>query len=278
MDEKKEIGGYFAQAGLNHWGVAAFGDTLPLLECRGRSRVPGNAQSVVVCLMGYYAGERPHNISRYAWARDYHLLAGELLSPVVCRMKERWPDKSFAFFTDNSPVREVTAACLAGLGFVGKNGLLISPAYGTHHFIAEIVTDLWLAPSAPMAEGCGACRRCLDACPQKALSPQGVDKSRCRSYITQKKGELTLWEQEQIYQGGLAWGCDICSDVCPYSRPPKPTDIPAFCQNLCGTIGEENLPGLLKEKAFGYRGQKVLQRNLRILKRKPSGSGTEIGE
>lgn len=278
MNEKEEIEGILAQAGINHWGIASFQKTLPLLECRNRSRLPADAQSVIVCLLGYYAGERPHNISRYAWARDYHLLVQELLSPVVDRMKARWPGQEFVFFTDNSPIREVTAAYLAGLGFVGKNGLLVSPAYGTYHFIAEIVTGLWLEPSAPVQEGCGDCRRCLDACPQKALSPAGVDKSRCRSHITQKKGELTLWEEEQIQKGGLAWGCDICSDVCPYNHPPKPADIPAFCQGLDGLIQEEDLPRLLKEKAFGYRGQKVLQRNLRIIKRKPSGSGTEIGE
>lgn len=278
MGEKKEIGVFLSQLGIKHWGVAPFQKTLPLLECRNRSRLPENAQSVIVCLLGYYAGEQPHNISRYAWARDYHLLAQGLLAPAADRMKERWPRKDFAFFTDNSPIREVTAAYLAGLGFIGKNGLLISPVYGTYHFIAEIVTDLWLEPSAPMEQTCGFCRRCLNACPQKALSPMGVDKGRCRSYITQKKGELTLWEQEQVQRGGLAWGCDICSDVCPHNHPPSLTDIPAFRQELNGMIREEDLPALLKEKAFGYRGQKVLQRNLRIIKKKSSDSGAEIGE
>ena len=130
----------------------------------------------------------------------------------------------------------------------------------------------------PMESGCEACRRCLDACPAGALSPAGVDKSRCRSHITQKKGELTDWEQQQVQKGGLAWGCDICNEVCPYNRPPKRTDIPAFCQELDGMIREEDLPRLIKERAFGYRGIKVLQRNLRIIKRKASGGGPDTGD
>ena len=99
---------------------------------------------------------------------------------------------------------------------------------------------------------------------------------RQRSHITQKKGELTDWEQQQVQKGGLAWGCDICNEVCPYNRPPKRTDIPAFCQELDGMIREENLPRLIKERAFGYRGIKVLQRNLRIIKRKASGGGPDL--
>ncbi|MDD3192726.1 MAG: DUF1730 domain-containing protein [Oscillospiraceae bacterium] len=278
MDEKASVGEILAQAGIFHWGVASFADTLPLLECRAKSKLPSNARSVIVCLLGYYAGERAHNISRYAWARDYHLLAGELLNPAVGRMKNIWPGRDFVLFTDNSPIREVSAAHLAGLGFVGKNGLLISPAYGTYQFIAEIVTDLWLAPAMPAAPGCGDCDRCLKACPAGALSPAGVDQSRCRSHITQKKGELTLWEQAQVYKGGLAWGCDICNDVCPYNQPPRKTDIPAFGSALDGLVQEEDLPKLLAEKAFGYRGIKVLQRNLRIIKKKPSGGGPGTGE
>lgn len=158
MDSKEKIGRILEDAGLYHWGVASFSDALPLLECRAAVRLPQNARSVIVCLLGYYAGERAHNISRYAWARDYHVLAEELLSPAVQQMREIWPAQAFSFFTDNSPIREVTAARLAGLGFVGNNGLLISPVYGTYHFIAEIVTDLWLEPSMPMESGCEACR------------------------------------------------------------------------------------------------------------------------
>lgn len=127
MDNKAKIGRILEDGGLRHWGVASFVDTLPVLPCRAASRLPRDAKSVIVCLLGYYAGERAHNISRYAWARDYHLLVEELLSPVAERMRETWQEQTFAVFTDNSPIREVTAARLAGLGFIGNNGLLISP-------------------------------------------------------------------------------------------------------------------------------------------------------
>lgn len=264
-------------------GDCAIGEWHPLqIRCRcfpaALHPAPRDAKSVIVCLLGYYAGERAHNISRYAWARDYHLMVEELLSPVAERMRETWQEQTFAVFTDNSPIREVTAARLAGLGFIGNNGLLISPAYGSYHFIAEIVTDLWLEPSEPVEAGCGECRLCLDTCPTGALSPFGVEKSRCRSHITQKKGDLTAWEQDQVRKGGLAWGCDICSDVCPYNHPPCWTDLPDFRRELNGFIREEDLPRLIKERAFGYRGVKVMQRNLRIIKRKASGTGPDTGE
>ena len=115
MDNKAKIGRILEDGGLHHWGVASFADTLPVLPCRAASRLPRDAKSVIVCLLGYYAGERAHNISRYAWARDYHLLVEELLSPVAERMRETWQEQTFAVFTDTSPIREVTAARLAGL-------------------------------------------------------------------------------------------------------------------------------------------------------------------
>lgn len=278
MHSREKVGRILEQAGIRHWGVARFADTLPLLECRAKSRLPQGAKSVIVCLLGYYAGEREHNISRYAWARDYHRLAQTLLEPAAAKMKECWPEREFVFFTDNSPIREVHAAYLAGLGFVGQNGLLISPAYGSYHFIAEIVTDLPLNASIPVSRCCGDCRRCLDACPTKALSPAGVDKSRCRSSLTQKKGALSDWEQAQIRAGGLAWGCDICNDACPYNRGKGLTDLFLFRQQLDGIACEENLDRLMEEKAFGYRGKAVLQRNLRIINVRKPGGGPDTGE
>ena len=187
-------------------------------------------------------------------------------------MREIWSAQAFSFFTDNSPIREVTAARLAGLGFVGNNGLLISPAYGTYHFIAEIVTDLWLEPSMPMESGCEACRRCLDACPAGALSPAGVDKSRCRSHITQKKGELEDWEWTILEKDSLIFGCDVCQRVCPMNQHLLPTALPEFREDRIITVSKAELEGLSErrfqeiygDRAFAWRGKKVLLRNLNI--------------
>ena len=261
------------QAGICHWGIARYEDVLPLLPVRAASRLPKSPRSVIVALLGYYSGEKTHNISRYAWPRDYHLLAEEVMAPALTALREQFPCQEFALFTDNSPIREVTAAYLAGLGFVGKNGLLINEQLGSYHFITEIVTDFDLPADTPVEKNCGSCRLCLDACPLGALSPAGVEKKLCRSHITQKKGALERWELEQIRLGGLAWGCDICQDVCPYNKHPQISRIPAFLENNKSCIEPGDLPGLMAEKAFGYRGIAVMQRNLNLI-----NSADPVGE
>lgn len=278
MRGNEAVAAALEKRGITQWGVADFEATLPLLDCRAKSRLPQNPASVVVCLLGYYIDNRPHNLSRYAWSRDYHDLAKQLLSPAVEELQKTYPENAFAFFTDNSPIREVRAAYLAGLGFVGKNGLLINPRYGTYHFIAEIVTDLALEPSTPSKASCGDCRLCLDHCPLGALSGQGVNRSLCRSHISQKKGKLDPWEEEQLEKGHLVWGCDICGDVCPYNCDAQRTDIPAFLQDVQSVVDPDNLSALMKEKAFSYRGEQVLQRNLHILKRISAGKKPDAGE
>ena len=92
-----------------------------------------------------------------------------------------------------------------------------------------------------------------------------MEESRCRSYITQKKGELSLWEVQAIRQGGMVWGCDLCTDVCPHNKGARWSDIPAFYQNVVPILTRENLAVLKKCKALGFRGKGVLERNLAIL-------------
>ncbi|MDD2954847.1 MAG: DUF1730 domain-containing protein [Oscillospiraceae bacterium] len=254
------------KAGIRRAGVCRFADVLPLIPCRAVSRLPAGAESVIVCLLGYWVGPSPRNVASYAVVDDYHRVARELFVPVLQALEKDFPGRSFAFFTDSSPLREVEAARLAGLGFVGKNGQLICRGAGSRHFICEIVTDLPLTPGTPQPDGCGECRRCLRACPNGAIGPEGViDRERCRSHITQKKGELTPWERENIRLGGLAWGCDICTDACPYNREAPLTDIPRFYEETTGILSEENCEEMVSRKAFGWRGVQVLRRNLAIL-------------
>ena len=131
--------------------------------------------------------------------------------------------------------------------------------------MAEIVTTLPLPQTGPREGSCGSCRRCLDRCPTGALTAAGLDKSRCRSYITQKKGELTPEEVRQIRLGGLAWGCDICTDACPRNARPAVTTIPRLGQDLTPVLTPDNLPALIGRKSYGWRGEGVLRRNLAIL-------------
>ncbi len=266
------VSGIFDENGVRTFGFCRFADTLPLLPCRAASRVPEGARSVIVCLLGYWVGDVPRNVAAYAVPDDYHRVAKELFAPVLEGLGQAFPDGRFAFFADNSPLREVYAAQLAGLGFAGKNGQLIRPGFGSRHFICEVVTDLELTPAEPLNMSCGSCRACVEACPGGALLPGGkIDLERCRSHITQKKGELTPWQAESVRQGGLVWGCDICTDACPYNRCPVKTDIPRFYEETTGILSEENCEEMVSRKAFGWRGAKVLRRNLAILAGKRPG-------
>ena len=127
------------------FGICSFEQILPCLECRAKQRIPQDAASVLVCLFPYYTGEhKERNISRYAMVTDYHMIAGEYLNRFCKALQEVFPQNQFEPFTDNSPIREVSAAFHAGLGRRGKNGLILHPKYGSYVFIGEVVTDLVL--------------------------------------------------------------------------------------------------------------------------------------
>ena len=262
----KLLGGLLPPMGVDSFGVCAFGDCLPLLPCRAASRLPEAARSVIVCLFPYYTGEFPRrNVARYAVLPDYHAVAGKILEKLVQQLRTACPGEGFAAFVDNSPLREVSAAVLAGLGVAGRHGQLIHPRYGSRALIGAVVTTMDIAPSAPAAGSCLECGRCRAACPTGALEiGGGINKGRCRSHITQKKGELTPWEREQVAAGGLVWGCDLCADACPMNRDEK-TPIPAFYDNPAPFVTGDNLEGLIAQKSYGYRGKAVLLRNIAII-------------
>lgn len=251
--------------GVERFGFCALGGLSRLLKCRGKRLFPESG-SVILFLLPYYAGEFPaRNVARYALCDDYHAIAGDILQEVIRPLSEAFPGEVFLPFADSSPIPEVEAGVLSGLGFAGKNGQLITPWYGSLAFLCEVVTTLSLITTGPMEGNCGTCRRCLDSCPTGALGLDWLDVSRCRSQISQKKGELSEEERRQLQEGGLAWGCDICTDVCPHNQPPVLTTVPRMREGLEPLLTMENLPRLVKRKSYGWRGAAVLRRNLAIL-------------
>ena len=264
MERLREI---VAKTGAGQWGACPYAQVLPLLPVRSRSRVPADAQSVIVFLFGYYTGEYPNrNVSRYAIPDDYHTIIREILENCAEEFKKKFNPYIFIPFVDSSPVAEVRAAYACGLGDIGLNGQLLSPVYGSYCFIGEIVTNMPLVFSdREPPKLCTGCKNCIRACPTGALGEDGFQKERCRSQITQKKQPLTEWEREQVRMGGFVWGCDRCTDACPLNRRARPSSLAAFYQNPAPVVTREQAPRLCGEKAYGWRGENLLLRNLDII-------------
>lgn len=195
--------------------------------------VPG-AKSVISLIYNYYPGEESTSsggssfkISRYAFGEDYHKVVRRKLKALVKEMKSVIGDFHGRVFVDSAPLLERDWAKRSGLGWVGKNTLLIHPKKGSYFFLAEIVLDVEFEYDQPIRDHCGTCTRCIDACPTEAISPEGylLDGSKCISYLTI---ELKDAIPEAFHNSMEDWifGCDICQEVCPWNRfAEKHTDI-----------------------------------------------------
>ena len=251
---------------ITNIGICDFGEAGPLLDVRAKSRLPADPASVIVCALPYYSGEYPErNVARYAVCNDYHVAGGELFGEIAGELGHRFPGRVFVPFIDISPIREVKAAHLAGLGVVGLHGQLITSERGPWVFIGCIVTNLYISPSRLVMGTCHECGACLATCPTGALSRGGLRRELCRSWITQKKGQLSDWEEEQVRDGKMAWGCDICLEACPMGKSPVITPLECLKRDPLPILTRENLEQALARKAYGYRGKSVLERNLRLI-------------
>ncbi|MGZ5433796.1 MAG: tRNA epoxyqueuosine(34) reductase QueG [Thermoanaerobaculia bacterium] len=189
------------------------------------------ARSVVSILVPY-ASERPNaepnavsqHVSRYALGDDYH----DVLDRILRRFEEALPGVKTWRYVDTGPLSDRAHAAQAGLGWIGKNGMLIHEQDGSYFFIGTLVTALENdIAAATVADRCGTCTHCLDACPTNAILPdRTLDSSRCISYATiEHRGPLD--EHVATHLEGNAFGCDICQEVCPWNRTPAPPH-PAF--------------------------------------------------
>lgn len=238
-----------------------------LIECRAKSRLPHNPKSVIVACFPYLLPQENYkssNISKYAVVTDYHSVVLGRLNKVCAALKEMFPEEEFSAFADNSPIPEVRAACLAGLGVRGMNSLLITKNYGSYVFIGEIVTSLELETKNAKISPCAECGKCIEVCPANALGKNGVDTEKCLSSITQKKGSLTEAEEKLMLECGCVWGCDTCQDICPMNRDAAFTRIEEFLLSPVPVLtAQTDIDG----RAYEWRGRKVIERNLNILSR-----------
>lgn len=247
------------------WGVCRFAEIKNnLIECRAKSRLPENASSVIVVCFPYLLEDKEYensNISKYAVVTDYHEVVISRLEKAAAKLRGIYPDNQFAVFADNSPIPEVRAACAAGLGVRGMNSLLITPEYGSYVFIGEIVTDLVIDCGESVYKNCIGCKKCITACPSKAITETNFNKTACLSDITQRKGELTDKEKQLMKDCGCIWGCDICQDICPMNKNAAETKIEEF---LLSPVARISADCPLESRAYEWRGRKVIERNLNI--------------
>jgi epoxyqueuosine reductase len=208
-----------------------------------RELVP-DARSIIVVGMNYYAdaeegpGTPPPDpdralFARYARGDDYHdVMTARLRELLRFLQAQAGPEAAGRVYVDTGPILEREVAQRAGLGWFGKNTLLINTRRGSYFFLGEIVTNVALEFDSPALGGCGTCTRCLDACPTGAiLEPYKVDSRRCLSYLTiELKGTIPEEFQPALSaSGNRIYGCDICQEVCPFcQRRSAPTSEPAF--------------------------------------------------
>ena len=239
----------------------------------GVCELPGGKQALVF-LFPYYINEPSSPISLYARGTDYHITVKDYLYKICSFLKdETGNDFSENIYCDISPYNDKEIAYSAGLGFYGKNTLLINPTFGSYFFIGYIIThSLNLENDSPLNISCSGCNACINACPGNALKDDSVHLEHCASNISQKKGELSPREQSIMLKSGYFWGCDCCQKVCPHNANLPDTALPEFTQNRLNTLSSHDLSVLsekqfrekYKTKAFTWRGKTTLLRNIRL--------------
>jgi len=239
---------------------------LRVIDERRVERMGFEPKTAVVFLMPYYMPCEETNISCYAHSRDYHFFVKEL----TLRARQDL-ECEFACFADTSPVDEVGAALISGLGCVGLNGLIINERYGSYVFVGEFFFPEEISESffegaerKNTRQKCLECGACLKACPTGGIKDKGV----CVSYINQKK-KIDEKDIEIIKKSELVWGCDECQKICPMNCREE-TPIEFFRENRVEIINREVLDKMLlsgefEKRAYAWRGEKVIRRNVDLL-------------
>jgi epoxyqueuosine reductase len=212
-------------AAFDAWLAAGMQGTMRYLEGEGAAlrrdtRLPHAGATHAIVLAASYGGREPNGpVARYARGDDYHEVLRERVRELHAWLEaETGTAVNARPYVDTAPILERDLAQRAGLGWFGKNTMLITPHAGSFLFLASLFVELDLTPSAPFeADRCGTCTRCLDACPTGALpAPRVLDANRCISYLTIEHRE-GIPESLREAMGGLLYGCDICQEVCPWN-------------------------------------------------------------
>jgi len=237
-----------------------------------------DAKSVICLMYNYFpaqdlARDDNYKIAKYAYGEDYHVVIKDKLKVLLSQMQAEFGEINGRVFTDSAPIMERQWAQKAGLGWLGKNSLLLSKQKGSFFFLAEIITDLEIQPDTPFqADHCGDCTRCIDACPTEAIvEPYVVDARKCISYLTiELKTEIDA--QFHGKMDNWIFGCDICQDVCPWNRFSTPhqedrfaphPDLATISKKEWEEITQEVFNRIFKKSAVKRTKIEGLRRNIR---------------
>lgn len=240
--------------------------------------VPG-AKSVITLLKNYYPSQSntASQISKYAYGKDYHEVIKTSLRQMIQQLQEELGQFQGRGFVDSAPVLERSWAQRSGLGWIGRNGNLITKQSGSFFFIATLIVDVDLNYDDPFAKDfCGNCKRCVEACPTEAILPdKTINGSKCISYFTiELKDEIIPDEMKGKFENWM-FGCDICQDVCPWNRFSKPhneeafqplPEILNFTTKEWEELSEEAFKKIFKHSPLSRAKYKGLQRNIKFLK------------
>ena len=239
-----------------------------------------NAKSIISLSFNYYPEkeqvDNTYKIARYAYGKDYHKILKKKGKTLIQFIQEKIGDVNARFFVDSAPVMERTWAVKSGLGWIGKNGLLLQKKAGSYFFLAELIIDLELNYNKPFKTNhCGQCTKCIDACPTQAILDNAVlDASKCISYLTIELKESIPETFKSQYQNWI-FGCDICQEVCPWNSFSLPHLEKSFypnenlitkSKNDWENLSEENFNNLFQSSALKRTGYKGLKRNIEFLK------------
>lgn len=270
---------------LDHWVNHGFHADMGYMERNRHLRldptqlVPG-CRTLIVVALDYYPQQpipqEEYQIAYYAYGADYHRVVKDKLHQLFNYIKTLAPEVQGRAFCDTAPLLERYWATKAGLGFIGLNRTLIIPGKGSYCFLGVLAVDIDLHTEYhDMPLSCGSCKRCLIACPTKALTPDGIDCRRCLSYLTiEHKGEIPDEYAEKM--GNRIYGCDTCQRVCPHNRHAEstreaafslPDEVAAMKRDDWNQLTPERYRELFRNSAIERAGYEGLSRNIGLLKK-----------
>jgi len=237
-----------------------------------------NTKSVIALIKSYYCTEKQtehafYKIAKYAYVNDYHIILKNKTNEYIKELKTEIKNAELKIFIDSNYVLEKTWAARCGLGWIGKNTLLVNENFGSFVFIVIILTDIELEYDEVYNKNCGNCNLCVEACPVGAIEqPYNLNASKCISYLTIEDKNITKQKAKDLTQGWI-YGCDICQNICPYNKNILPTNNSQFIPNKhilqmtrkeWENLDETTFNNIFKDSAIKRIGFGKIKKNIEI--------------